>query len=125
MKATLRSLGAILAGYLVIVLLTLLFFSLLDLALPPGQISNPWILFTLAFSVIAAVLGGWVTARLAKRHPRLHGFLLGAFLILMGLLSMSAAQGNEPFWYQASLLALALPAAWAGSALYRPRTTTR
>ena len=83
-----------------------------------------------AYRAAYAVLGSYLTARLAPRKPLAHAMLGGA--IGMGLATAGAVatwnMGPElgPHWYAVSLIGMALPCAWAGGALFAgPSGTAR
>jgi hypothetical protein len=89
----LRVIGAVFGGYLalfVTVFVTLTVAYLLmgaDRAFQPGtyDVTLPWIVAYLAFSLLAAVVGGAVATRIST-DPRVPGFLAGLVFVL-GLIS--------------------------------------
>jgi hypothetical protein len=103
-----RSIGAVLAGYaamaVVVVLATKLAVKLMSLQAPPGGMPAPtggYLVVNLLYSFAAALLGGWITARLAASSPLGHAAALAGFALLMAVVSSLAgpqAQG-QPAWY--------------------------
>src|SRR6185503_17559037 len=82
-----RSIGALLAGFVVVVILSLG----TDLALhaagifpPLGQImSNPLFLLATVYRTVYAVLGSYITARLAPDRPMGHALLGGGIGLVL------------------------------------------
>ena len=84
---------------------------------------EPW-LNVLAFSyrVVFAVLGGYVTARLAPSDPMPHAFILGGIGTLLagaGAFVTITTMNLGPDWYPLALVVIALPASWLGARLQR------
>ena len=117
-----RSVFALLAGFVLVLVLTLV----TDFALyaagvfaPRGQASSsgPLLLATV-YRTLYGILGSYTTARLAPHHPMQHALLGG----LVGLVLSAAgaiAKWNSPetigaHWYPLALVLLALPTAWLG-----------
>lgn len=129
----LRSIGAVVAGLVLIVILS----TLTDSALhatgvfpPPGRsmTNELWLLAT-AYRIVYAIAGCWLTARLAPRRPMKHALVLGGigFVIsLAGLLvTWDKGPGFGPKWYPLALVVIALPCAWAGGRLHEMRAGGR
>ncbi|HWB76923.1 MAG TPA: hypothetical protein VG755_18275 [Nannocystaceae bacterium] len=102
----LRSILAILAGYVTMILgvtstLAILFFAVRDeLPREPGPFTGPqWILWVeIASSLAVAVLGGYVCALVARRREVLHGLVLAGIVLALGLLSAAMESGMKPMW---------------------------
>ena len=120
-----RSIWAIVAGFLVCVVLTLL----TDLAFhaagvfpPIGQpvSDGPLVLATL-YRVVFAILGTYVTARLAPHAPMRHamiGGVIGLVLSIAGaVVTWNKGPAFGPHWYPLALIVTALPCAWVGGRL--------
>ena len=120
----LRSIGAILAGAFVAILLTLVTDELLHLA----RVFPPWgdsmvgydraLLLATVYRTIYSVGASYITARLAPRRPMLHA-MIGGFLGLAACIAGAVGTWNKgpafgPHWYPLALVVLALPSAWAG-----------
>lgn len=124
-----RSVGAVLAGMLTIVLLD----NGIDVVLhstgiyPPFGLpmANSLFLLALAYRTADGILGCYVAARLAPHHPRGHALTLGAIGVVLSSLGVAAtlAGGPElgPLWYPLMLVAISLPVAWAGGTLAERR----
>jgi hypothetical protein len=123
----LRSIGAVLAGLLVIVILSIA----TDVAMYAAGVfpasgdpmSDPLWLIPTGYRFILGVLGCWHTARLAPGRPMRHALVLGAVGFLLGLIGLIAAANAEqslgPIWYPVAVMVMTVPAAllggWLGS----------
>lgn len=117
---------ALLAGFVVVIALSLgtdqLFHSL--------GVYPPWgepmretsdNLLALAYRCVYAVLGSYIAARLAPRHPMRHALILGAIGFVLSILGAIGAIVIDlgPIWYPIALVLTALPCAWLGGLLYQ------
>src|SRR4051794_2238602 len=112
-----RSTVAVLAGFIVVVILSLL----TDVALykagvtsPVGQrMSDSMLLVASIYRTAYAVIGCYVTARLAPYGPMLHamiGGFIGFILSIVGVVvSWNQISTMGPRWYPISLVVTALP----------------
>jgi hypothetical protein len=122
-----RSILAVVAGVLVIVVVTTAVDALLHLAgvFPPWKVPIGDGLSALATSyrLIITIAGAYLTARLAPRNPMKHALILGGVGTAMGALGVLATwdKGLGPRWYPIALALLALPECWAGGKLYLAR----
>ncbi len=82
-----------------------------------GLPSREFMLFSLGYGGCLAVIGGYVTAAIAPQSEFKHALALAAFVGVMSLVSMAAAQGQEPLWYQLANLFIAVPAVVLGGYL--------
>jgi hypothetical protein len=125
-RRTLRSVGALFAGFVVVVVLSLGTDAVLHATgvFPPwGQpMSDALFLLATAYRTLFGILGAYVTARLAPRRPMGHALLGGAIGLVLATAGAVATwdKGPEfgPHWYPLSLIATALPGAWAGGRAY-------
>jgi hypothetical protein len=97
MKEGLRSIGAVIAGYLAMVVGVVAIDAACSF-LGPGLLT--WI--NLVTAAPCGTLGGWATARLASRAKAGHAWTLAGFSLLMGLLYALQDTG-QPGWYRVAL----------------------
>jgi hypothetical protein len=116
-----RSALALLAGFVAVVILSLATDVLLRVfrVFPPlGQpMSNGLFLFATAYRIVYAVLGSYITARLAPDRPMTHalaGGVVGLLLSIVGAISTWKRVELGPYWYPLALVLTALPCAWIG-----------
>ena len=120
-----RSIGAVIAGVIVSVALSLLTDLLLEKAgvlPPPGHPagSGPLLLATI-YRTVYGVFGSYVAALFAPFRPMLHAMVLGflgfAVSILGAVMTWNRTAEFGPHWYPVALVVLALPTAWLGGKL--------
>ena len=120
-----RSVGALFAGFVVVVILSIS----TDIALrgagifpPLGQVMSDALLgLATIYRSVFAVVGSYVTARLAPDRPMQHalvGGVIGLGLSIVGAaLAWNKVATMGPHWYPLALVATALPCAWIGGKL--------
>lgn len=124
-----RSVWAVLAGFLVVVLLSLGVDEVLHLlgVYPPWNERMPDPgdnALALSYRCVIQVLGGWVMARLAPYAPMRHvwvGALIGLAFGTLGAVAM-IPRNLGPAWYPILLAVSAIPTTWLGGRLYARRT---
>jgi len=121
-----RSVGAVLAGFLTVFILSLgtdQVLHVLDVYPPWGQPMNEPELNALALSyrIVYTVFGSYLTARLAPHAPMRHVWILGFIGLFFGTMGAIAAipLNLGPAWYPIALALTALPCAWLGGVLHR------
>ena len=121
----LRSGIAIFAGFVVVFILSLgtdVSLHKFGLTPPLGQpMSNSMFLLATIYRTIYAVIGCYITARLAPNEPMVHA-LVGGFIGLGLSIAGAVTTWNHvpslgPHWYPLALVVTALPAAWVGGKL--------
>ena len=86
-------------------------------SLPDSLPSRGFMLFSLGYGGIMAVIGGYVTATIAHQAELRHTLVLAAVIGGMALVSSAIADGKEPLWYQLANLLIAIPAVILGGYL--------
>ena len=120
----LRSVGAVLAGFLLATIIVLLSTMIaVALMLPPagpGMMPEPtgsYLAVNLICGLLAASAGGWLAARLARHAPLGHAMAVGTVMLVLGLaaaaMESDGTTGRQPGWY---LYAVAL-IGWVGASL--------
>ncbi|HMC21964.1 MAG TPA: hypothetical protein VKL19_08965 [Thermoanaerobaculia bacterium] len=125
-RRTLRSIGAVFAGFLLIVVTS----TVTDIVLHATGVFPPWgqpmsdtlFLLATAYRIVFSVGGCYVAARLAPDKPMQHALALG----IVGVVVSTAAtvvtwnRGPEfgPKWYPIALIVVAMPCAWLGGRLW-------
>jgi hypothetical protein len=124
-----RTVGAIIAGLVVGIVLTLATDAILHATgfFPPyDQVaSNASLAVATFYRFIYGIVGSYVGARLAPDRPMWHAMFLGwlgvAASLAGAVLTWNRGPQYGPHWYPVSLIVLALPAAWIGGKLYTSR----
>lgn len=129
LRQMLQSTGAVLAGVLAGIVLSLGTDELLRVAgiFPPlgVRVADHLLAFATVYRTVFGVASAYVTAMLAPRRPMLHVMVLG-FLGLWANIVGTVATWNKgpqfgPHWYPIALIVLAVPTAWAGGRVYLAR----
>jgi hypothetical protein len=116
----LRSVLAVVAGLIVVVLLSEgADYVVVKLGLLTFNGPDPTIPFAIAtiYRCIAAVIGGFVTAKLAPTNPMLHAIILGIIGTIAALAGVLANLSMPHLWYPIALVVTALPCCWLGGKL--------
>jgi hypothetical protein len=123
-KTTLKSIGAILAGFVTVFLLSVvtdLILEKLGIFPPrtePQSYTSLMLLFALVYRCIFTVGGGYVTAKLAPDRPMRHAVILGSIGIVAATIGVVVAWDLSPeHWYPIALVVTALPCTWVGGRL--------
>lgn len=113
-----RSVIAIVVGFVLIAALSFGADALMRIAYPAqmtGRIESlPILCASLAYVAVFAVLGCYITARLAPNRPMGHALVLGGLGLAFTLLMMPQAWNTAPAWYSILSLLLVMPYAWIG-----------
>jgi len=119
-SAMLRSILALAAGYIAILILTIFLFFVLGTFFPNVFLSTPGVLAILACDFLFAAVGGYVAAALAPHSQLRHALWLGAILVLFGVVMVvwvgfnPEGAGKEPLWYQVGRVLVTMPAVLLG-----------
>ena len=108
---TLHAFLALVAGFVTMAALVAALTALLMRLTPSwvGDEGNPqagYIFVNLGYSFLAAAAGGYVTAWVAAANPMYHVMALGIIVLALAALSALQARGQQPVWYQLTLVAL-------------------
>lgn len=129
-RRLLRSTGAVLAGFLSIVILSLA----TDQVLHVLNVYPPWgqpmhdtglNLLALSYRIVYGILGSYIAARLAPHAPMRHALILGFIGLVLstaGAIAAISMADLGPIWYPISLVLTAVPCAWLGGVLYRGKS---
>lgn len=115
----LRSIVAIVVGFILIGVLSFGMDAVVRNWVPEafinGRVEDPIVLsLTLAYVFIFAIMGCYITGRLAPHHPMNHAMILGILGFIFNILGAMSQWDKAPSWYHVAALAMVLPAAWLG-----------
>jgi hypothetical protein len=117
----LRHIGAVLAGIIVVVALSVATDLALQATIFPElahkNAPNTLLLIATAYRTVYGVLGGFVTARLAPNAPMIDATVLGVVGTAAALAGAMSMQGESAAWYPWTLVVLALPQTLLGGYL--------
>ncbi len=114
---------SVIGGYLIMAVLVVLGFGVISLVAPADVFGADgmqmpgagWIIIILIMGFLAAVAGGFVTARFGKDAPFNAGSALIGLIILMGILTAFSTGNGQPIWYQILQTLLGAAGAWYGA----------
>jgi hypothetical protein len=137
MKSILRSVGAVVAAFVVAVAIMMTVETLNgrvfypELGRAAEGVTDPDVvrqlmaaapvgalLVVLIGWALSSVVAGWVAARLAGGSPMAHATVIGAILTLCGVANNLMLP--PPMWFWAVSMVVFLPAAWLGGRMVRP-----
>ncbi len=124
LKNTLKSIGAVVAGFLTVVVLSIGTDAIVEAVciFPPQDRPQDYVawmlLLALLYRCAYTVLGGYVTAKLSPQNAARHVLVLGILGTLGGLSGTIAAWNLGNHWYPIALTVTALPCTWLGGRWY-------
>ena len=71
-----------------------------------GRPRLAYVLVNFAYSLLAAMIGGYVTAWIAAGNPLKHVLVLAIIVLLLGALSALQQRRIQPIWYQLLLMVI-------------------
>ena len=118
-KETLKSIGAVAAGFAALVILSTITDSVLEktgIMKTQPFVENPvWLVAIIVlYRTIFNTFGCYLTARIAPNKPTQHAMILGLICVVLTIAGLIAMWDVPPRWYPISLIVLTLPAAWIG-----------
>lgn len=127
----LKSAGAVVAGFLVVVVLSTGTDWLLEALgiFPPVSEQGLFVTWMLALALFYrtawTVVGGYVTAWLAPSNKMKHVYVLGVLGTMGGIAGVVAGWNLSEHWYPIALAVLAFPTVWFGGWLYNGMKMSR
>jgi hypothetical protein len=118
-----RSVGALFAGFVAVVVLSLgTDWALHAAGVFPAlgqRMSDALFLFATAYRTVYGVAGSYITARLAPNRPMGHALVGGLIGVALSTLGAVVTWNRDlgPHWYPLTLIATAMPTAWLGGKL--------
>jgi hypothetical protein len=121
-KNVLKSIGAILVGFIAGAILSVLTDLLLEktgfMRMEPFNYNSWWIIIiVILYRCIYNVLGCYIAATLAPNRPMRHALILGFIGLAITIAGTIAMWDKPPHWYPIALILLTLPSAWLGGKL--------
>lgn len=126
-KETLKSIGAVIAGFAVLVILSIITDSVLQktgiMKTEPFAENPVWLIaIIVAYRTIFNTLGCYLTARLSPNKPMKHAIILGIIGVVLTIVGLIVMWDIPPRWYPITLIVLTLPAAWLGGKIFLLKT---
>ncbi|HYW07324.1 MAG TPA: hypothetical protein VE913_10230 [Longimicrobium sp.] len=115
-----RSIRAIVIGFVTIAVLSFGADAILYLFVPErfdtegAMESIPLLILMMVYVGVFAVVGCYVTARLAPRRPMWHALGLGGIGLIFNIVGTFANWNDAPAWYHVVSVGMVMPYAWLG-----------
>ena len=120
-----RSIWAVVAGFIVVVVLSIGTDAVLHaLHVFPtlGQrMSDKLFLIATIYRTVYAIVGSYITARVAPNRPMTHALIGGIIGLILGSVGAAVTWNRAelgPHWYPLALVVTALPCAWIGGKIH-------
>lgn len=121
-KSTLKSIWAIFAGFIFVVIFsTLADFILIKTELmkqPFDQNTVGFIGFVIFYRSLFCIIGSYITAKVAPKNPMKHALIGGGIGLAFAIVGAILTWDKPPHWYAISLIITAFPCAWLGGKFY-------
>jgi MFS family permease len=122
-KNILKSIGAVIAGFLVVAVLSVVTDKILEslgiFPSPDAGLFITWMLvLAFIYRSIFTVLGGYITARLSPQNPMKHVKILAIIGTIGGCIGIVVGWNLSDHWYPIALAVTAFPLVWLGGKLY-------
>jgi peptidoglycan/LPS O-acetylase OafA/YrhL len=129
-RSVLSVLGAFFVVVVLVALATALSAELMLGSIGPGtEPTTPFLAVNLAYSVLFAIVGGYVAATVSDHAPLGHAAALSGVMILLGLITWSMDGGQpapgQPAWYPLVMAVMVPPTAVLGGILVTRRTRSQ
>lgn len=120
---TLKSIGSILLGFIIVVVLSTATDFILEKAgiFPPATDQGLYITWMLALALfyrtVYTIAAGFITASVAPNRPMKHVMILGILGTIGGIIGVITGWNLSSHWYPIALAVLAYPSVWLGGKL--------
>ncbi|HZS49013.1 MAG TPA: hypothetical protein VFC63_28340 [Blastocatellia bacterium] len=109
----LRTIVGVIIGYLIFSLSAVALFKIAGVD-PHSKASTGFMVFTIAYGIVFAFLGGYVATAIAKSRSLVVAIIVTVLIATGALVSLLAQPGPGAIWTQVSALILMAPAATVG-----------
>jgi hypothetical protein len=126
-----RSVLAVVVGFVVVLAITLLTDGALEKTGILPKLGEPLddraSAIATAYRLLYAVLGTYLTARLAPYRPMLHAMIGGAIGLVLSIVGAVVTWNMNlgPHWYPLALIVTALPCAWVAGKIRESQLRVR
>ena len=121
-RRTLKSIWAVVAGFILVIIFSILTDVLLIQA---GMMKQPFILnsagfirFVIFYRSLFGTMGSYLTAKLSPDRPMKHSIIGGFIGFVIAALGAVVMWDKPPHWYAIALIITTLPCAWLGAILF-------
>lgn len=128
-KDLLKSIGAILAGFLVGVALSYSIDAILrkaEILNDPFTFNPSWlVIVVILYRFASNVIGCYVIAWLAPNKPMKHVIIMGIIGTVLSLTGAATMWDYAVVWYNIAIILMSIPSAWVGGKLYLTLTKNK
>ncbi|MBL7922289.1 MAG: hypothetical protein JNJ40_18385 [Bacteroidia bacterium] len=122
-KSIWKSIGAIVAGFLLGAVLSILgdiiFNSIGLMNMEKFTETSTGIIFAIiVYRFTFNVVGCYLTAKLAPNKPMKHALIIGLIGTVLAILGSAAMWDKAVAWYNISVILISFPSAWLGAKLF-------
>ena len=123
MKVNWKSVWAVFAGFLTVAILSVVTDAILEGIgfFPPATLPGAYVwwmlLIALIYRTVYAVVGGFVSAKLAPKNPMRHAKVLAIIGTVAATLGLLANLDKGSIWYPFLLALFSYPSVWYGGKL--------
>ncbi len=125
MKGILKSIGAVLAGFIFIGITHSSTDAILESAgvLPKGNLFvDAWlILIVIGYRAVFSIAGCYISAWLAPNYPMRHSLALGILGAIFSTIGAITLGHLGPVWYAWTLVIISIPIGWFSGKFYEKR----
>lgn len=131
MKKTIwKSIGAILAGFILAAILSIgtdVLLNTINIMNMESFKDNSAIivLIVIIYRFIYNVIGCYLTSKLAPNKPMKHALIIGVIRTVFALLGSITMWDKAVAWYNISVILISLPSAWIGAKLFIIRNSNK
>lgn len=128
MKDLPKSVGSIVVGMMVIIILSVAMDYILEYIGVYSSFADQlkygfhvwWmVLIAVVYRSAFAIVGSYITASLAPHHPMRHALMLGYIGVIANILGGIMMMNHSPLWYPIFLTILSVPCAYLGGRLFK------
>ena len=120
-KSTLKSIGAILVGFVFVVVVSIATDIILTqtglMKHPFDQNTGLFIALAILYRNVYNTIGSYITAAIAPNSPMRHAMIGGFIGFVLSIVGAIVMKDEGPTYYAIALIVLALPSAWLGGKL--------
>jgi hypothetical protein len=111
-----RSVLAVVFGFIIFFAIIRMLAALAG-TLSPDAPAMGYLILSTAWTITAAILAGYITARIAGSHEFPHSAALGLLMVVVGIVSMRQEGVTQPGWHQIAIAGCGPVSALIGAAL--------
>ncbi|MCE9597568.1 MAG: hypothetical protein K8S54_06330 [Spirochaetia bacterium] len=117
-----RRIGAVFAGLVAIFVLSMGIDTIMHVSKvfpePGVRMADSLFVLAMGYRIPIAILGCYLTAKLAPNRPMAHALWLGGVGVVISSLGVLLMGDLGPLWYSVGLVLTSMPCAWIGGKFF-------